>query len=210
MPNLTPQQLAKLNDGREYRALTMNVSEGEMIVEGYAARFNDPYILWEDNELRVYEQIDSAAFDNCDMTDVVMQYNHEGRVFARTRNGTLQLTTDAAGLHIRADLSGTDLGRQVYNEIKGGYTDKMSFGFRVEEDERTEKRDPTSNRWIVTRTIKRFKKLYDVSAVSMPANDMTSISARKLADGVIEAAEAERLLRENKRKKIRTLLEVYK
>lgn len=210
MPNLTPQQLAKLNDGREYRALTMNIADAEMVVEGYAARFNDPYILWEDNELRVYEQIDSAAFEGCDMTDVVMQYNHEGRVFARTRNGTLQLTTDAAGLHIRADLSGTDLGRQVYNEIKGGYTDKMSFGFRVEEDERTEKRDPTSNRWIVTRTIKRFKKLYDVSAVSMPANDMTSISARKLADGVIEAAEAERLLRDHKRKKIRTLLEVYK
>ena len=58
---------------------------------------------------------------------VVMQYDHEGRVFARLSNGTLQLESDEHGLKVRADLSGTELGRNLYEEIKGGYTTKMSF-----------------------------------------------------------------------------------
>lgn len=210
MPNLTELEQNRLNDGREYRSIVMEARDDECVVEGYATTFNQPYLLWDDGEVRVYEQIASGAFDNCDMQDVIMQYNHLGRVFARTRNNTLQLVIDRVGLQIRAILGGTDLGRQVYDEVKGGYTDKMSMGFRVEEDERTEVRDPSSGVWIVTRTITKIKKLYDVSAVSMPANDMTSISARMLADGAIEAAAAERLRRETKKQKIKTMLEVFR
>lgn len=205
---LTEQEQNRLNDGREYRSIVMEARDDSMTVEGYACTFNQPYLLWEDGEIRVYEQIDAAAFNECDMADVIMQYNHQGRVFARTRNNTLHLTADQRGLKITADLGGTDLGTQVYNEIKGGYTDKMSIGFRVEEDERTEARDAAAGIWIITRTIKKVKKLYDVSAVSMPANDMTSISARMLANGAIEAAEAERLRREYKKQKIKLMLEV--
>ncbi len=205
---LTQKEQNRLNDGREYRSVVMSALDDEMVVEGYASTFNQPYLLYEDAEIRVYEQIAASAFDQCDMSDVIMQYNHQGRVFARTRNNTLQLLADQNGLKIRADLSGTDLGKQVYEEVKGGYTDKMSMGFRVEEDERTEARDAVSGRWIVTRTIKKVKKLYDVSAVSMPANDMTSISARMLANGAIEAAEAERLRRDHKKQKIKLMLEV--
>ncbi|MBQ9169133.1 MAG: HK97 family phage prohead protease [Oscillospiraceae bacterium] len=210
MPNLTELEQSRLNDGREYRSIVMEARDDEFVVEGYATTFNQPYLLWGDKEVRVYEQIASGAFDDCDMQDVIMQYNHLGRVFARTRNNTLQLTVDGTGLKIRATLGGTDLGKQVYEEIKGGYTDKMSMGFRVEADERTEVRDASSGIWIVTRTITKVKKLYDVSAVSMPANDMTSISARMLADGAIEAAAAERLRRENKKQKIKTMLEVFR
>lgn len=210
MPQLSPLEQNRLNDGREYRSIVMEAREDNMTVEGYATTFNQPYLLWDDGEIRVYEQIASGAFDACDMADVIMQYNHQGRVFARTRNNTLQLTIDSVGLKIRALLQGTDLGRQVYEEVKGGYTDKMSMGFRVEEDERVETRDPSSGIWIITRTIKKVKKLYDVSAVSMPANDMTSISARMLADGAIEAAAAERLRRDTQRQKIKTMLEVYR
>lgn len=164
-----------------------------MVVEGYATTFNQPYTLysWDDYEVR--EEIDEHAFDECDMTDVIMQYDHQGRVFARTRNNTLQLATDEHGLKITADLGGTDIGKQLYEEIKGGYTDQMSFGFIVGLDERTYTEDHESGKTTVLRRIKKISKLYDVSAVSIPANDQTSISARSLGDGWIEEVKAERL-----------------
>lgn len=208
MNNLTALEQNRLNDGREYRAVTMEAGS-EMTVTGYASTFNQPYLLADYGSERVYEQVDPSAFNGCDMSDVVFQYNHQGRVMARTKNGTLQLSVDQHGLRVVAQLGGTDLGRQTYDEIKGGYTDKMSFGFRVGADIYSEERDQ-SGILIITRTITKFTKLYDVSAVSLPANDMTSISARTLADGAIETAAAERLRRERKKNKIKIMLEVNK
>lgn len=209
---LNDKLLARLSDGREYRAMRMTARDadegGGMIVDGYATTFNQPYLLYDGRDYKVREQIAPSAFDECDMSDVIMQYNHEGRVFARIRNGTLTLTADAVGLKMTADLSGTDIGRQLYQEIKGGYTDKMSFGFVVAEDQRTVTVDHETNVETVTRTITKIKKLYDVSAVSIPANDMTSISARRYADGVIDGIKAERLERAKKLKKLRLMLEV--
>ena len=182
---------------REYRTLAAvmevreQASEDEMIVEGYATTFNQPYELYSYGEYRYVEQVDPAAFDECDMSDVIMQYDHEGRVFARMSNNTLTVTPDEKGLLIEADLGGTELGRQLYEEIRGGYTTKMSFGFTVDgEVETKEKVDGTE---VYTRTITSVRKLYDVSAVSIPANDATSISVRNLTDGVIEKIQAERL-----------------
>lgn len=179
-----------------------------MIVEGYATTFNQPYLLFDGRYYKVWEQIAPTAFAECDMSDVIMQYDHEGRVFARNKNGTLTLTVDSIGLKITANLGGTDIGRQLYQEIKGGYTDKMSFGFVVAEDQRVCTEDHENDVETITRTITKIKKLYDVSAVSIPANDMTSISARRYADGVIDGIKAERLERANKRKKLKLLLEV--
>lgn len=128
---LTDKSLNKLADGREYRSMIMEAredEEGRMVVEGYATTFNQPYVLYDGCNYRIIEQIAPQAFDTCDMSDVIMQYNHEGRVFARNKNGTLTLSADALGLKIEAELGGTDIGRQLYQEIKGGYTDKMSFG----------------------------------------------------------------------------------
>lgn len=193
--------------GREYRSMTISVvknSDSEkMLVEGYAATFNQPYTLYDSRYYKVIEQIAPTAFDECDMTDVIMQYDHAGRVFARNKNGTLSVDTDNIGLKISADLGGTDIGRQLYQEIRGGYTDKMSFGFVVGEDKRETTIDHENDVEIVTRTITKITKLYDVSAVSIPANDATSISARRFADGVIERIKAERLERANKVKKIK-------
>lgn len=206
------KELDCLAGEREYRMMTMTVresgSDGKMIVEGYATTFNQPYTLYDWRDYKVVEQIASTAFAECDMADVIMQYNHEGRVFARNKNGTLTLSVDAIGLKITADLSGTDIGRQLYQEIKGGYTDKMSFGFAVAEDQRASIVDHESGKETVTRTITKIKKLYDVSAVSIPANDMTSISARRFSDGVIAKIKAERLERANKIKKLKLILEV--
>lgn len=207
---LNDKQLRRLSDGREYRAMTMRAlgDSDAMIVEGYATTFNQPYMLYDGGDYRVMEQIAPTAFSQCDMTDVIMQYDHEGRVFARNRNNTLSLSIDATGLKMTADLGGTDIGRQLYQEIKGGYTDKMSFGFVVAEDQRSSTMDYNTGVETVLRTITKIKKLYDVSAVSIPANDMTSISARRYADGVIDGIKAERLERANKRKKLILMLEV--
>lgn len=212
----------KLNEGRQYRQM-VNIEvrteeDGAKIVQGYATTFNQPYELWREKrngrEFIVYEQVEPTAFDDVDMSDVIMQYDHEGRVFARSSNGTLALLPDGNGLQVRADLGGTEIGRQLYEEIAGGYTNKMSFGFRVEHDTRNSKQNEDGSVSIL-RTIDTISKLYDVSAVSRPANDATSISARSFSEGVIEEAMQELLAQEERerqkqkqKQKIRILTEV--
>ena len=194
-------------NNREYRSMVFEVrsadtEDEQMIVEGYATRFNTPYQLYDWDGYEVNEQIDAHAFDDCDMTDTIMQYDHQGRVFARVSNKTLQLEVDQIGLKVTADLGGTEEGRKLYEEIKGGYTTKMSFGFVVKTDERKSEYDHEYNKTVVLRTITAISKLYDVSAVSIPANDATEISARSFSDGVIREAKAERLKRAIKRSKL--------
>jgi len=207
----------KLDEGRQYRNIDVSSFErraeddGEMRVSGYATVFNTPYVLWSYDGYTVREQIDPDAFNDCDMGDVIMQYDHEGRVFARTSNDTLAVGTDQKGLRIDARLDGTELGRQVYEEIDGGYTTKMSFGFKVKEDKREVTEDRENGTVDVLRTITKISKLYDVSAVSLPANDATSISARSYSEGVIEELKeeirkAEEIMKQ--KQKIRILLEV--
>ena len=185
-------------NNREYRNMTpleVRAEENEeKVVEGFATTFNEPYTLYSDSDLVYREQVASEAFENTDMSDVIMQYDHQGRVFARISNNTLEVEPTDKGLFIRANLGGTEIGRNLYEEIAGGYTDKMSFGFTVDNDEevRTEAED---GRVDILRTITGISKLYDVSAVSIPANDGTSISVstRSKIDGVIEEVRAERL-----------------
>jgi HK97 family phage prohead protease len=181
---------------REYRDFTLAVApsddEEKLIVDGYASVFGKPYTLYEDSELVIQEQVDSKAFEGADLSDVIFQYNHEGRVFARTSNNTLSVFPDERGLAIQADLGGTDIGRQLYQEIKGKYTTQMSYGYTVK-DASWEDRKLDDGRTLELRTITAINKVYDVSAVSIPANDATSISVRNLSDGVIEEIKAERL-----------------
>lgn len=222
MPTILKDIDEKLNEGRQYRNIDISGFElrkegdQEKIVSGYATTFNQPYELYrwafDGHVYIVNEQVDARAFDDCDMSDVVMQYDHEGRVFARTSNGTLELATDQHGLHVRADLSGTEIGRDLYEEIEGGYTTKMSFGFRVAEDKREETIERNEETGVTTttvlRTITKISKLYDVSAVSLPANDATSISARNFGKGVIDEIMEEYQKREATKKRIRILTEV--
>lgn len=184
-----------MKNDREYRDFTLAVEQrdDEKIVKGYATTFNDEYTLYEDNEYIIKEVVDPSAFDGTDMADVIMQYNHEGRVFARISNDTLKLATDERGLEIEADLGGTEIGRNLYEEIAGGYTNKMSMGFKVDKTADTWTRESVEGKTIEVRRINRILKLFDVSAVSIPANDSTSISVRTLVDGEIEKLRAERL-----------------
>ena len=185
---------------REYRDMTMEVRTLEneetpderKMVTGYASTFNEPYTLYENDDWRFNEVVDARAFENTDMSDVIMQYDHEGRVFARMSNNTLTVVPDEKGLLIEADLGGTELGRQLFEEIRGGYTNKMSFGFTVDGEDILDTKD-VDGKALTVRTITSVRKLYDVSAVSLPANDATSISVRSLTDGEIERIQAERL-----------------
>lgn len=176
---------------REYRTLVSFGAEkkdddkASYKVSGYASTF-DTYTLFEVDGIEYKERIDSHAFDNADMSDVIMQYDHTGKVFARTSNGTLSVSVDERGLKVEADLSTTEASRELYDEIASGLIIKMSFAFKVSE----EHYDSNSH----TRVVDKISKVYDVSAVSIPANPDTEIFARSaFFDGVIEKEKAERL-----------------
>lgn len=173
-------------------------------VEGYAASF-EPYLLYDDPNGRVYERFERSCFENCDTTDVILQYDHAGRVFARTTNNTLIVEVDDRGLFIAADLSRTELARGLHEDITAGMITKMSWRFRPEKW-RVERIAGTND---VTIVHERVKKIYDVSAVSIPANnDGTEINARSWCDGVIaELARSEALEAEQRQKiKLRILI----
>lgn len=182
-------------DKREYRyfeAIDLDLSAqggDSCVVEGYATTFNDPY----DFGMGTKECIDRHALDAADMTDVIFQYDHEGLVLARQRNGSLTITPDERGLHVRADLSGSEAGRQLYESIKAGLIDRMSWGFTIADGGWEFDKDTR------TATITKVDKVFDVSAVSIPANEGTEIKARSYLDGVIEAEQQELLLREKER-----------
>ena len=192
-----------IRDNREYRTIpifeTREAKEGEnesYVVEGYASTF-EPYILFEEDGIQYKEQITPDAFDECDMSDVIFCKDHEGTVFARTRNNTLELSVDKKGLFTRTDLSKTASARAMFEEIKAGMYDQMSFAFIVREDDYDKKEH--------LRTIRKVEKLFDVSAVSFPANPGTDISVatRDYFNGVIEAERAERLAKEESLKEAR-------
>lgn len=176
-------------------------------MEGYATTFNDPYVLWESDGIQYKEVIDRNALDGADMTDVLFQYNHSGRVYARTKmkqgkQPTLILEPQEKGLFIAADLGSTEEARKMYQDIDAGLVYQMSWAFVVEED--------SYNREMHTRTITKIKKVYDVSAVDLPANTSTDISSRSYFEGVIEAERQEIAERQRKIQKIKILTEVLR
>ena len=191
---------------REYRDFSLSqmelrtMDDGQMVVDGYATTWGE-YMLWEEEGYRVYEKFDPHAFDKCDRSDIIMQLNHEGRVYARGGNKTLVVEPDENGLRITAYLGGTEEGRKLFEEIKGGYLTKMSHGFRKKTDKREVIEDHQTGMIEVHRTILEVAKEYDVSVVSLPANEATSISARNLCEGVIAEVKEERLAMEARKRK---------
>lgn len=207
--------MPQLPNERQYRAMVMPLafaSEGvskrfdtDYYVEGYASTFNDPYTLYKYGDWEYVEVIDPDAFRDADMNDVIMQYDHTGRVYARMSNHTLLVEPDQHGLFIAADLSKTTNSRQMWEDIDAGLVTKMSWGFTIASDGISYVDDEEAHR--TTATITRVSKVFDVSAVSLPADPNTEISARNLLDGVIERKQTERLLREiAERERARSLL----
>lgn len=183
-----------IRENREYRQTSMlevrKGKEGEeqkYEVEGYATTWNE-YVLFEDNGIQYKEKILPEAIDEkTDISDVILVKDHEGTVYARTKNGTLTLEKDEHGLKIRADMSKTASARDAFEEIQAGMYDQMSFAFIVDDDE--------YNTETHLRTIRHIKKLFDTSFVSFPANPGTDIAVatRSRFDGFIKTEQAERL-----------------
>lgn len=196
---MTPNEKIKLKNEMQVRALQVfaPVPEAKRIdssyyVEGYAARY-EPYILYELEDGPVYERFERGCFDGCDMSDIIFQLNHQGTVMARQSNGSLIVEPDETGLFTAADLGRTEAARRLYEEISTGMITKMSWGFIL-----GDYHYDAENRTIVHT---RVKKIFDVSAVSIPANNNTEINARSWADGVIDlAARSEAALDERRRK----------
>lgn len=184
----------RIVDGRQYRFfdinnISSNDEDGSLIVEGYATTFDDAYDMgfgWS-------EKIDRNALEGADLSDVVLRYDHEGPVYARTRNGTLSLLADDHGLYVRANLSKASCGSDMYKDIQNGIYDRMSWAFMVDPQDGWE-----YDRETKTSIVKRISKVYDVSVVSIPANDGTEIKARSYLDGVIEADRRESSVRRKK------------
>lgn len=199
-----------MNQSREYRMMELRIQPNETeeksyLVEGYASTY-EPYKLATIEDIDYYEQIEPTAFDGADMSDVVFRVDHEGKVYARTSAGDLEVWTDEHGLANRADLGRTQKGRELFDDIAAGHYPQMSFAFTVAEDH--------FDKATHTRVIDRIAKVFDVSPVSWPANPTTelSVATRDYLNGVIEAEKAERLEREERerqKQKIKIMLEVY-
>lgn len=201
---MTPNDKIKFKNEAQCRAITLApVTEGEKrfdterYVDGYAAKY-DKYLLWDDGDWgKTYERFEPGCFDNTDMSDVIMQFDHRGRVFARTTNGTLAVEADDTGLFMAADLDKTELARGLYEDIQAGMITKMSWRFKV--GKYYVEREGGSKDVTIVHT--EIPKIYDVSAVSIPANDDTEINARDFAHGVMdEIARREAELEERRRK----------
>ena len=186
------------DSGNEF-AIPTNRFNSEYYVEGYATTFEDPYTLFEDpyDGWKYVEIIDRHALDECDMSDVIFQYDHEGRVYARNTNNTLYFEPNDHGLFIAADLSKTTLARQMHEDIAAGLVTRMSWAFMPAEEATTEDRENK----VLTVRITRVSRMYDVSCVSYPADPNTEISARNLLNGVMEAERLQELQRHMDRRR---------
>ena len=200
---MTPNNKTRFKDTAQTRALAVFSSshetrriETEFYVEGYAARY-EPYVLFYETdatgaEIPIYERFEPGCFASADMSDVIMQYDHAGKVLARTGNGSLIVEADERGLFFAADLGRTEAARSLYADVKADMVNKMSWRFRCG--------DYYYDRDNHTIVHTRIAKVYDVAAVSIPANDNTEINARAWVDGEIaQAARREAELEERRR-----------
>lgn len=160
------------------------------------------------------EQIQRGALDNTDLTDVRFLINHNTDMIplARSRNNnensTMQMTVDEGGMNIRVnlDVENNSDARSLYSAVERGDIDGMSFMFVVD-GELWEEEESDHPR----RTITDIEKVFEVSAVTFPAYEQTSISARGLADALesakasLESVRAEKRAIEDKKKRIKIL-----
>ena len=166
----------------QYRSQKRMTDEGEvndMIVEGYAFKYNEETVLYEREDGYQYrEVIEHGALEDADLSDVPFKYNHNDGVFivARTRNNSLELIPDDTGLFIRARFIDTQTGRDFFKMIQERLIDKMSFAFTESSDYSEEYGDG-----YVTHHIRKFRRIWDVSGVDIPAYDATEIYARSIA-----------------------------
>lgn len=203
---MTPSNKHKFKAEAQTRALAMFSSgqadrrlDSDHYVEGYAARY-EPYVLYYDGDQPIYERFEPGCFADCDMSDIIMQYDHAGKVLARTSNGSLIVEADERGLFFAADLSRTEAARSLYDDVEAKMVTRMSWRFRIGDCYYD-----TETHTLVHRSV---KKIYDVAAVSIPANDDTEINARAWADGEIGLAARREAELDERRRKLRAKINI--
>jgi len=200
MPETREEIFKKMFKHEDYRHPVINLAvraadpdadDNKMIIEGKAVVFDEPTVLFKSGDTEYKEIIASGSFDDTDMSQAFMKFNHSDQVMpmARYKNGTLEIDVRDDGVYIRAELADTQSGRDLYTLVKRGDIDKMSFAFTIRE----ESYDYDTHTW----TVKKVDRLYDVAAVNVPAYDQTELYARRF--GEVEATrqatvEAEKAL----------------
>lgn len=160
-------------------ALTRSETD-ERTVEGVAVVFNrEANLGW------FTEEIDPRALDGADMSDVVLNFNHDNNLLlAGTRNGSLTLDVRSDGLFQSAHIIDTTQGRDILKLVESGLIRSMSFAFTIARDgEVWSERNGVEHRLIT-----KIDRLYDVSLVTFPAYPQTSAWAR--SDSLAEEHKA--------------------
>lgn len=144
-------------------------------LEGYALMFNQP-----SKDLGGFiEQIDPQALKNTDLSQVLFLNDHNfNQPIAKVGSG-LTLDVDDQGLHFIVVIDDSvSYEADLYNLIQKGVINSMSFGFTLPDDGSGEEwsEDPTTG--VVTRLITNIQALYEISAVSIPAYDASSVATR--------------------------------
>lgn len=162
----------------QVRVLGENTESDKMMIEGKAVSFDDPTVLFEYDGVEYKEIIESGALDETDLSNAYLKYNHSSGIMAmaRYKNGSLKI--DTATGEIKAELANTTGGRDLYELVRSGIIDKMSFAFTIRE----ESYDKQEHTW----TVRKIDKLYDVAAVEVPAYENTELFARRY--GEVEAS----------------------
>ena len=169
------------NNPIEVRCLVseLRTNQESRTIVGYAAKFerwSEPIMGW------FKEQIARDAFSECDVTDVIMCFNHNiDSILARTTSGTLTVSTDDEGLRFEFEAPATTMGNDMLELVRRGDISKCSFKFTVEEDE-WRYADKENGLEYDERTIRRIGKLYDVSLVVYPAYSDTEAGVRHLEE----------------------------
>lgn len=201
-PNERPSASQKMRENMrkmpvrlfELRAKQGQPDEDEFVhIEGKAVAFDSETVLFKFDGIEYKEIIERGAFDEADISDVVVKYNHSDHFLAvaRTRNHTLELDVREDGVYVAIKIrKDNPNGMQFYKNVEEGLIDRMSFSFIIREESFDEK----EHRW----TVRKIEKVYDVAAVDFPAYDDTEIYAKRFGDAEALRAEAEARLAQAK------------
>lgn len=194
-PNERPSASQKMRENMrkmpvrlfELRAKQGQQEDDEFVhIEGKAVAFDSETVLFKFNGIEYKEIIERGAFDEADISDVVVKYNHSDHFLAvaRTRNHTLELDVREDGVYVAIKIrKDNPNGMQFYKNVEEGLIDRMSFSFIIREESFDEK----EHCW----TVRKIEKVYDVAAVDFPAYDDTEIYAKRFGDAEALRAEAE-------------------